>query len=57
MEHADKAKIEADELVGKAEEAAGHATGNDKLRREGRRQQAKASREKAIQNMKDMVRK
>jgi uncharacterized protein YjbJ (UPF0337 family) len=54
---ADKARNSAEELAGKAKEAAGKATGNEELEAEGRAQQAKADLKQAGEHVKDAFRK
>ena len=49
----DKMKNAAEDLKGKAKEAAGKATGNDKLEAEGHVDQAKAGVKKAGEDVKD----
>ncbi|MCT2087210.1 CsbD family protein [Microbacterium enclense] len=49
----DKIKNAAQDIVGKAKEAVGNATDNDKLAAEGRTEQAKADAKKAGENVKD----
>lgn len=49
----DKIKHTAEDLAGKAKEAAGKVTGNEKLEAEGEAQQAKADIKKAGENVKD----
>lgn len=49
----DKIKNAAEDLAGKAKEAAGKATGNDDLAAEGQADQAKADLKKAGENVKD----
>ena len=53
MSAADKIKNAAEELAGKAKEAVGNATNNDKLVAEGKADQAKADVKKAGDNVKD----
>lgn len=50
---ADKAKNAAEDLTGKTKEAAGKATGNERLEAEGRADQTKADAKKAGENVKD----
>ena len=50
---ADKAKKAAEDLAGKAKEAAGSATGNEELKAEGKADQTKASAKKTGENVKD----
>lgn len=49
----DKIKNAAEDLGGKAKEAFGKVTGNEKLEAEGEAQQAKADVKKAGENVKD----
>ncbi|MDQ1082010.1 MULTISPECIES: CsbD family protein [Microbacterium] len=49
----DKIKNAAQDIVGKAKEAIGNATDNDKLVAEGKAEQAKADAKKAGENVKD----
>lgn len=49
----DKIKNAAQDIVGKAKEAIGNATDNDKLVAEGKADQAKADAKKAGENVKD----
>ncbi len=50
----DKIKNSAEELGGKAKEAAGNATGNDSLKAEGQGDQAGANLKQAGENVKDV---
>ncbi|BBZ23945.1 CsbD family protein [Mycolicibacter hiberniae] len=52
----DKAKNAAQDVTGKAKEAAGKVTGDDKLRNEGKADQGKSSLKKAGENVKDAFR-
>ncbi|QWC84235.1 CsbD family protein [Nocardioidaceae bacterium] len=52
---ADKAKNTAEDLAGKAKEAVGNATGNDDLKAEGQKDQAKSSAKDAKENVKDKL--
>ena len=54
MSAADKIKNAAQDLAGKAKEAAGKVTGNEKLRAEGKTDQTKADAKKAGENVKDV---
>lgn len=45
----------ADDLGGKAKEAAGKVTGDDQLQGEGKADQAKAGVAEAVENVKDAV--
>ncbi|WP_438352334.1 CsbD family protein [Microbacterium sp. CJ88] len=49
----DKVKNAAEDLGGKAKEAAGKVTGNERLEAEGQADQTKASVKKAGENVKD----
>jgi uncharacterized protein YjbJ (UPF0337 family) len=49
----DKASNKAQDLKGKAEEAAGSVTGNEKLEREGKSDQAKAALKDSGEKIKD----
>lgn len=49
----DKAKHTGEELLGKAKEAAGKATGNNKLEAEGKADQVKAKAKQAGDDIKD----
>lgn len=55
MSTADKIKNGAQDLTGKAKEAAGKATNNERLETEGRADQAKADLKKARENVKDAL--
>ncbi|MBH0115275.1 CsbD family protein [Salinibacterium sp. NG253] len=55
MSASDKIENAAEDLTGKAKEAAGKATNNEKLEAEGNADQAKASLKKAGENVKDAV--
>ncbi|GAA5035980.1 CsbD family protein [Terrabacter aeriphilus] len=50
---ADKAKNAAQDLAGKAKEAIGDATDNERLAAEGQKDQTEASARKAGENVKD----
>lgn len=52
----DKAKNSAEKTLGKAKEAAGDATGNDRLRAEGKKDQAVAGVKKVGEKIKDTFR-
>ena len=54
MSAADKIKNAAQDLTGKAKEAAGKVTGNEKLQAEGKADQTKADAKKAGENIKDV---
>jgi uncharacterized protein YjbJ (UPF0337 family) len=56
MSAADKIKNAAEDLAGKAKEAIGNATDNDRLAAEGQADQNKASVKKAGENVKDAFR-
>jgi uncharacterized protein YjbJ (UPF0337 family) len=49
----DKIKNAAEDLVGKAKEAAGKVTGNEKLEAEGKADQTKSDLKQAGENVKD----
>lgn len=51
----DKIKHTAEDLAGKAKEAAGKVTGNEKLEAEGKIDQAKAAAKKAVDDVKDAL--
>ncbi|MDQ1205541.1 MULTISPECIES: CsbD family protein [Microbacterium] len=51
----DKIKNAAEDLVGKAKEAAGKVTGNEKLEAEGKAEQAKSDLKQAGENVKDAL--
>lgn len=53
MSAADKIKNAAEDLTGKAKEAAGKVTDNERLETEGRSDQARADVKKAGENVKD----
>ncbi|MCS5721652.1 CsbD family protein [Herbiconiux sp. CPCC 203407] len=53
MSAADKIKNAAEDLAGKAKEAVGNITDNDKLVAEGKADQTKADVKKAGENVKD----
>ena len=53
MSASDKINNEAEDLKGKAKEATGNATDDDKLVAEGKADQTKASVKKAAENVKD----
>ncbi|MCT9821422.1 CsbD family protein [Microbacterium sp. W1N] len=55
MSAGDKIKNAAEELAGKAKEAVGEVTNNDKLVAEGKADQAKASVKKAGEDVKDAL--
>ncbi|GAA3524548.1 hypothetical protein GCM10022222_03870 [Amycolatopsis ultiminotia] len=55
MSLGDKFGHKADELGGKAKEAAGRATGDEELTGEGQNDQAKAGVKKAAEDIKDSV--
>jgi uncharacterized protein YjbJ (UPF0337 family) len=57
MATTDKAKNTAQRAKGKAKEAAGKVTGNDKLRSKGKVDQKKADVKQACENIKDAFRK
>ena len=49
----DKIRHEAEEVVGKAKEAVGHATGNERLEAEGRAEQTEANVKQAGDHVRD----
>jgi uncharacterized protein YjbJ (UPF0337 family) len=53
----DKIQNEAENLGGKAKEAAGNATNNDQLRAEGQKDQVVADAKKVGENVKDTFKK
>ena len=53
MSAKDKIKNAVQDLTGKAKEAAGKVTGNEKLQAEGKAEQTKADAKKAGENIKD----
>lgn len=53
MSASDKINNEAEDLKGKAKEATGNVTNDDKLVAEGKGDQTKASVKKAAENVKD----
>ncbi|MFD5829099.1 CsbD family protein [Lentzea sp. NPDC060358] len=55
MSLSDKFGNKAEELGGKAKEAAGEATGNERLADEGRADQAKAAVKDGVEKVKDAV--
>jgi len=55
MSFSDKISNKAQDLGGRAKEAAGEATGDDELRAEGRTDQAKAGLKDAADKVKDAV--
>ena len=57
MSATDKAKNKIEDLGGKAKEAVGRATGDDRTRNEGRGDQAKASIKDAGEKIKDAFKK
>jgi uncharacterized protein YjbJ (UPF0337 family) len=54
MSAADKIKAAAEDVAGKAKEAAGKVTNNDELVAEGKADQAKASGKKVVEDVKDV---
>ena len=54
---ADKAKNVAQDLAGKAKEVAGEVTNDDKLKAEGKKDQAAADVKQAAENVKDAFKK
>jgi uncharacterized protein YjbJ (UPF0337 family) len=57
MATTDKARNSAQRAKGKVKEAAGKATGNDKLQAKGKADQRKGSLKKAGENVKDAFKK
>lgn len=57
MSAEDKIANAAEKIGGKAKEAAGKVTGNDRLRAEGKADQAKAQVKKTAEDAKDLFRK
>jgi len=55
MSMGDKIGAKADDLGGKAKEAAGSVTGDEKLEHEGKADQAKAGIKEAVENVKDAL--
>lgn len=55
MSLGDKISNKAEDLGGKAKEAAGNATGDEQLQDEGRTDKAKAGVKDAIDNVKDSI--
>ncbi|MEU0535769.1 CsbD family protein [Amycolatopsis tolypomycina] len=55
MSMSDKISNKAEDLGGKAKEAAGDLTGNERLQAEGQSDQAKAGLKDAVENVKDAV--
>ena len=53
----DKTNNKVEEIAGDAKERIGGATGNDELRREGKRDQTEANLKQAGENVKDAVHK
>ena len=53
----DKAKIAAEDVVGKVKEVVGDATDDKSLQAEGRTDQAKASGKSTVEDVKDAFRK
>ena len=53
----DKARNKVDEIRGDAKEKVGGATGNDSMRREGKRDQTEANLKQAGENVKDAFKK
>ena len=53
----DKIENAAEKMTGKGKEAAGDATGNDRLRAEGQADQAKGDVKQAGENVKDAFKK
>ena len=57
MGFTEKAKNAAEDLAGKAKEAAGKVTGNEELEAEGKKDQAKATLKDGVEDVKDAFRK
>lgn len=57
MGFTEKAKNAAEDLAGKAKEAAGKVTGNDELAAEGKTDQAKSSLKDGVEDVKDAFKK
>lgn len=57
MSAGDKFEAAADKVTGKAKEAAGNVTGDDKLVAEGKADQAKGHIKDAVENVKDAFKK
>jgi uncharacterized protein YjbJ (UPF0337 family) len=57
MSAADKIKAAAEDITGKAKEAIGNATDNDKLVAEGKADQAKGKGRDAVEDVKDVFKK
>ncbi|MEV5000623.1 CsbD family protein [Nocardioides sp. LML1-1-1.1] len=57
MGFTEKAKNAAEDLAGKAKEAAGKVTGNDELEAEGKADQAKSSLKDGVEDVKDAFKK
>lgn len=57
MGFTEKAKNAAEDLAGKAKEAAGKVTGNDELEAEGKKDQAKSSLKDGVEDVKDAFKK
>ncbi len=55
MANEDQAKGKAKDIGGKVKEEAGDATGNDKMKREGQRDQAKGKAQKGVGDAKDKL--
>ncbi len=55
MSLGDKISNKAEEFGGKAKETAGHATGNEELKAEGRADQASAGLKNVVEDVKDAV--
>ncbi|MFZ7087303.1 CsbD family protein [Curtobacterium sp. RRHDQ10] len=53
MSASDDTKNTGEKLVGKAKEAVGNLTGNDRLKAEGQTDQAKASAKQGVSDVKD----
>ncbi|NHA00907.1 CsbD family protein [Nocardioides sp. W3-2-3] len=57
MGFTEKAKNAAEDLAGKAKEAAGKVTGNEELEAEGKTDQAKSSLKDGVEDVKDAFKK
>ncbi len=57
MSAEDKIKNSTQKVVGKAKEATGHVTGNDRLIAEGKADQTKAQVKKTAEDLKDVFKK
>ncbi len=57
MGFTEKAKNAAEDLAGKAKEAAGKVTGDDELKADGQKDQAKSSLKQGVEDVKDAFKK